>query len=487
LKVPLDIFSGFYESQSLPLNSQRCVNFEPIIPQAQSLNSKALFGRAGLKTFSTLIGVNRGSILANKIPYFVNGTGLFSLDSVGVYTLLGTITGVKRVVMATNTTVDGTTKIAIVVPGGDSFVYDSSLGTVVKITDPDFKVSDTVTFKDGYYTFTSSDGLTFFTSGLNDPATFDALDFGTAEIDPDLIVGQIVNHNELFVMGEETGELFQNVGGVGFPFQRIPGANIQKGLYSKYGLIAYDNSFVFIGGGKNENAAIWKISGSSSAVKISTSAIDTAIQQYTKAEIAESFAMTYSKNGNFFVTYTFESLRIPSRTFVYNATTSALSGGSVWHELQSGVTDNRWRVQSIVQAYGKLLVGDDSTATIGEIDDSTYTDYGATIYRYVTSNPFRTLDQTQFWTDLELLLEQGVGLTTGQGSDPVVRMQFSNDSGRTWSSEFPRNFGKIGEYTRRSIWRRQGRISTNRVIRFIMTDPVKSNILGCTVQDEVSQ
>ncbi len=486
--VPLDIATGFYESESLPLSAQRCINLIPVIPQSQgaALNPNALFSRPGLKQFATLTGENRGAIKANNVPYFVNGTSLFSLNSLGASTNHGTIDGVARVSMATNTTVDGVTKIVIVVPGGKSYVFDTSSGTVVQITDADFKTSDTVVFKDGFYVFTASDGLSFFNSALNNPLAFDALDSGTAEIDPDLIIAAHVNHNELFILGEETIELFQNIGGSGFPFQRIPGANVQKGLHSKYGVASFDNTFVFLGGGKNEKSAIWRIAGSSAATKISTAAIDHAIQKFSDDEISNAFAMTYAKNGNYFVIFTFESNVIDSKTFVYNATTSALAGRSVWHELQTGVTNNRWRVQSIVGSFGKLLVGDQLSGKIGEIDDNTFTDYGDVIFRQKTSSPFRISNRTQFWENLELNMEVGVGLTTGQGSGPIVRMAFCDDGARTFTSEFDRKFGKIGEYTRRVIWRRQGRIPMNRVIRFTITDPVRSNILGATVNDEVT-
>jgi len=484
MRVPLDICTGSYTSESVPFNSQRCINLIPISPQAASLTDKALFGTPGIKAWTTAQGINRGGILAKGIPYKVNGTSLFSFDDVGLATNHGSVFGTGRVSMATNTTVDGVTKIAIVVPGFASYVFDSSLGTVVKITDPDFQVADTVSFKDGYYIFTASNGFQFFVSDLNDPTSFNSLFTGTAEIDPDLIVATIVNHNELFVFGTETGELFQNIGGTGFPFQRIPGANVQKGLHARFGLIAFDNSFVFLGGGKNEKSAIWMISGSSAAVKVSTAAIDHAIQKFTKAEISESFAMTYAKNGNFFAIFTFESNVIASKTFVYNATTSAMAGPT-WHELQSGVSDNRSRIQSITQAYGKLLVGDQNTNNIGELDDNTFSEYGdAKIYEK-TSQPFRALDQSQFWGELEVLMEQGVGLTTGQGSDPIIQMSFSDDSGRTYKGPFNRRFGKIGEYGRRSTWRRQGRIPTNRRLRLRMSDPVRCNILGAHVKDEL--
>lgn len=485
-RVPLEIATGFYESESLPLNAQRCINWIPVIPQPQgeSLNPRALFGRPGLKTFGTLTGSNRGSIRANKVPYFVNGNALFSTDSAGNETNHGFIEGSGRVSMATNTTIDGVTKIAIVVPGGKGYVFVSPANTLTEISDSDFQPSDTVVFKDGFYVFTASSGLTFFNSALNDPLTIDALDFGTAEIKPDLIVAGHVNHNELFILGEDTIELFQNVGGAGFPFQRIPGANIQKGLHAKFGVVEFDNSFVFIGGGENECSAIWRASGSSSANKISTSAIDHAIQEFNEDEISNASAMTYARNGNFFAIFTFESSRIPSKTFAYNATASALAQRSIWFELQTGTTDNRWRVQSIVKAFGKLLCGDQTSGIIGELDDDTFEDYGEVIFHQKSSRPFSNFGTSIFADGVELTLESGVGLTTGQGSDPVVRMGFSNDGGRTFSSEFSRRFGKIGEYGRRVVWRRQGKIPVQRVLRFTMTDPVRSNLLQLSVNAE---
>ena len=491
MKIPLDIFTGFYESESQPFNSQRCINMVPVVPQAKSLNEKALFGSEGIIEKEELTGTNRGSVLANEVSYFINGTSLYSVDSSYLGVNLGTIAGSKRVSIATNTTIDSVTKIVIVVPGEKSYVYDSSLGTVVVITDTDFLTADSVVFKDGFYIFTASSGLQAFNSKLNDPQSFDALNRFTAEVNPDAIVSSIVNHNELYIMGEETGELFQFNSAIidSSPFQRVPGGTIEKGLHGKYALVSFDNSFVFAGGGKNEKTAIWKLTGSASAMKISTSAIDTQIQKFNKTEIAESFAMVWSVKGQTFVAFTFESIRIPSRTFVYNATTSALAGASTWHELQSGISGigNRWRVQSIILAYGELLVGDQLTGKVGALDNDTFTEYGEPILRKVITQPYRVLDNSQFFDNLELVMEAGVGLTSGHGSDPVIGMQFSDNGTKTWSPEFNRNFGKIGEWTRRVKWRRQGRAPTNRAIAFIMTEPVRCNFLACSIYDEVGE
>ena len=51
------------------------------------------------------------------------------------------------------------------------------------------------------------------------------------------------------------------------------------------------------------------------------------------------------------------------------------------------------------------------------------------------------------------------------------------DGARTWSNEFWRSYGKIGEYDKIPTWRRQGRITASRVLRFRTTEPVKSVII----------
>jgi len=144
-------------------------------------------------------------------------------------------------------------------------------------------------------------------------------------------------------------------------------------------------------------------------------------------------------------------------------------------------------VQSIVSAYGELLVGDATTGIIGKLEKETYTEYGEVIFRQKASAPFSAQGLPLFMGDMELTMESGVGLTSGQGSDPVVRMDFSDNGARTFSSEFSRKIGKIGEYAHRIIWRRQGRIPAHRVVRFTVTDPVKAVIIKLEADAEVGQ
>ena len=470
--MQLDIATGFYQSTSLPLAAQRCINWEPIIPEGGALSPNALRDVYGIDTRSlsgaTISGISRGAQVVNGVPYFINETKLYSFDSAGVVTNHGSINGSGRVSLANNGRY-----LVIVVPGVTAYVFDNDDSSLTEIDDVDFQIADTVSFKDGYFIFTASDGDQFFISNLNQPLVFSALDFGSAESRPDKIIATHVNRNELFVLGADTIELFQNVGGFDFPFQRVKGGDIQKGVHAKFSVVDFDNSFVFLGGDVNELTAVWRVAGGAS--KISTAAVDSAIQNYTKDEIANAFSFTYAYGGNYFLAITLESTRIPSRTLVYDATTSALSGANVWHERQSGIDDNRWRVSALVSAYGDIIATDAIDGRIGTLNQATATEYGNPIMRQKTSQPFQVDQMHLFVSELKLTMESGLG--TIDGLDPQIGMEFSDDYARTWSTRYLRSYGKIGEYQKIPSWRRQGRVPRSRVLRFTTTEAVKSNLL----------
>jgi len=473
-RVPIPLGAGSYESISPPYSAQRCVNMYAAIAQAQALNESALFSTPGVVSFSAAGArtlPSRGAVVMAGIYYAVLGEALFSFDSAGVATSLGAIAGATRVSMAHNGLV-----LCIVVPGGNAYTYTAATTTLAQITDGDYQVSDTVSFKDGYFIFTATAGSNWFVSALNDPSSIDALDFGSAELNPDKIIASHVDHDEVYILGEETTEVFQNIGGSGFPFQRIPGASFEKGVHSKYSAIEWENDFYFVGGGKNEKSSIFRAGGSTKPVKVSTDAIDYLIQKFTSAEIAESYSFSYSIAGSSFVGFTFRSVNIDSRTFVYNVTASRLSERNVWFEQQTGITTGAWRPASIDFVYSKLLVSDFADGRIGYLSDSTYTEYGATILREKIIPPISVGGDSIYIHGLELTPESGTGLISGQGSNPLIMMDYSDDGARTWVNESWKALGasgEIGQYSRRVVWRRLGRAPAHRVFRFRVSDPIK--------------
>ena len=471
--VALPITNGFYVSNSLPISAQECTNWYVVVEGAPALAQETLRGTPGIEqveTTGTVLQSNRGAHTMAGVPYFVNGTKLYRLDQTQViptevYDLvdLGTVAGTARVSMA-----DNGTQLLILVPGGNGYIWNHVTSTFSQITDLDFTANGNpqfVVFIDGYFVV-STDTKKFIVSAINDGTSWNALDYGTAESDPDNIVAPIVFKNQLFISGSQTFEAFQNIGGSDFPFQRS-GLFLDKGVFAPYSLINTQDTFIWVGGGQNESPGIWAFAGNGSQ-KISTVAIDFILQGLTPTELEAIYAWTYSQNGAYFVAFA-----LPTSTLVYDHASKR------WHERKSYISSEQvaYRVSGLTQAYNNVFCGDTIDGRIGKLDPDLFTEYEGPIVRTVATQPFQQNMQAIFVPSLELTVESGVG--NSDVPDPVIAMDRSVD-GKTWSDQRVRKLGKVGEYDRRAIWRRNGRASRFEVFRFTLSDAVKPVIIQLT-------
>ena len=472
-RIELEYADGFYVSQSPGLIEKRVVNVYPVIPQAEAVSKRALLRTPGTKELADFGDLSSRGVLVftNGTPYRVIGNELVSVSALGVKTIHGKINGTSDVSMASNGI-----NVAIQDPFGGSYFFTPSTN-ILEVNDDSAFLNQgqakTVTYKDGFYIYTTE---SIFFSGsaktTNDGKDFNALDFADAETSPDKTVKGHNNHNQLYIFGETAAEVYQTVATSGFPFKKIPGAIIQKGCAAANSVIDFDNTMLFLGGGKGELPAIWRVTGSS-AQKVSTSSVDYLIQGSTPKEISETRAFSYAQNGDYFAVFS-----VGSHTFVYDATTSALSGKHEWHERQTGVTDGNnylpWRSIHGVKAYGKIQVGDDRSGVVGELDFDLKKEYGERVERLFTTKPFEANGDSIFSHEVELIMRTGVGddLTP----NPKIRMDYSDDGGKTFSGEISRPMGRVGEYSNRVRWSRLGRIPNSRVLRFKMSDPVEFNV-----------
>lgn len=474
MKIELPIANGFYISNSLPISHQECTNWVPVIAEKISLSVSQLIGSPGIRLIADSGGgiddINRGMHDFTGIPYTVQGGDFYRIDRALVdgvetfsLTILGSIEGSKRVSMA-----DNGTQLMILVPGGKGYIYTVA-GGLVEITDADFRASGDpqyVVFIDGYFAC-STDSKAWIVSNLNDGTAWDALDFGTAESDPDIIVAPIVLNNQIFLTGSETTEGFTNIGGAGFPFQRS-NLFLDKGCFAPYSLIATNQRFFMIGGGKNESPAIWAYQGGS-YTKVSTIAIDNVLDAYSEAELGAAFSLSWSSRGQYFVAFSFED-----RTFVYNMTTAT------WHEQKSAIEDEygdpiqeRWRVNSLVSSYGYIIVGDSQDGRIGILDPDEYQEYENDIIRVFSTQPLIKQGDSFRVNSIELTMEAGVGNGVEK---PQVSLAISEDA-KTWGYERNRAIGAIGRYGQRTIWRKNGRVPRFCVFRFRVSDPIKPVVI----------
>ena len=473
--VALPITNGFYVSNSLPISAQECTNWYVVVESAPSLAQETLRGTPGIEqveTTGTVLQSNRGAHTMAGVPYFVNGTKLYRLDQTQViptevYDLvdLGTVAGTARVSMA-----DNGTQLLILVPGGNGYIWNHVTSTFSQITDLDFTANGNpqfVVFIDGYFVV-STDTKKFIVSAINDGTSWNALDYGTAESDPDNIVAPIVFKNQLFISGSQTFEAFQNIGGSDFPFQRT-GLFLDKGVFAPYSLVNTQDTFMWVGGGENESPAIWGFAGNSSQ-KVSTVAIDFILKGLTQSELEEIYSWAYAQNGAYFVAFA-----LPNSTLVFDHSSKR------WHERKSLIDGNQtgYRVSGLTQAYNQIFVGDQIDGRIGKVDPDVFTEYENAIIRTVSTQPFQNNGLSFMVPSMELTVESGVG--NSAVPDPVIGMERSKD-GKTWSDQRLRKIGAVGDYNHRVIWRRNGRASRFEVFRFTLSDAVKPVIIQLSAE-----
>jgi len=210
---------------------------------------------------------------------------------------------------------------------------------------------------------------------------------------------------------------------------------------------------------------------------IGNPAIGQAIDSYATTDNAIGHCFTLN-NQNFYL------LSFPSHE------TWLFSEGAGWTNLTYG-DDMPHLIGDYADCYGKHLVSDRRNGDIYELDFDTYTDNGTTIFRQrdtakISGKSFGAAGKEIFMERLEIVIETGVGTMTGQGSDPQITMEYSDDGGRSWSSQRWASMGELGDYASMKpiVWNDLGSFY-ERMFRFKVTDPVKCVLISASADIEV--
>lgn len=329
----------------------------------------------------------------------------------------------------------------------------------------------TVDYLDTYFMVSDLNTQRFYISDNDNPTSWPALDYASKETHADNIKAVRVNFNDLFLFGEKTSEVWFNAGATSkdFPFNQSGNGVMQKGLGAVHSMAEMDNSIFWLA----DDWMVYRLNGYQPGV-ISTPTINQQIAAMTAKEQALAFAFVMTGNAFYVITFPEDHT-----TFVYNAATG------LWHQwaewIPASNTYTRHRANCHAEFNGAQVVGDYENGCIYALDMDAYTDNGAVIRRERTA-PILTGDRTHFFMHrMEIEFKAGTGLKeTQHGDTPQAMMQYSDDGGRTYSSELWQGIGKTGAYQDRAIWRRLGR-SLTRKIRVAVSDPVEVCIVGAYI------
>jgi hypothetical protein len=470
MKTP--ILGSSYVARSVNAADNRMVNLFPeVIPEGGK--EAAFLSRCpGLEYLQTVgTGPIRG-LWAHQTNgtdfYVVSGVQVFKLSSLtGTPTLLGTVSGTGPVSIA-----DNGTQIFFAC-NGPSYIYNEVTNVFQQITDPDFPGALTVGYLDGYFVFTEPDSQRVWVTSIFEGTQIDALDFASAEGSPDGLVGLIVDHREAWLFGTDSVEVWYDAGLADFPLARIQGAFNEIGCVATFSIAKLDNGLFWLGTDARGQGIVYRANGYT-GTRVSTHAVEYAIAQY--GNLADAIAYTYQQEGHAFYVLTFPT---GNATWVYDVATGA------WHERAGWDNGAFMRHRSNCQCNfgGNIVVGDYENGNIYRFNLDVFADNGG-IQKWLRS--WRALPTGQndlkrtAHHSLQLDCQSGVGLNSGQGSDPQVMLRWSDDGGHTWSNEHWSPMGKIGQYFHRVFWRRLGMTMKlrDRVYEVSGTDPVKIAIVG---------
>ena len=424
-----------------------------------------------------------GVALGTIITAFVSGTS----GGAGVYTI-----------SQANTIVVGVTMYAI------NF-------SVLPSTDGAFSGANTVDVMDNYIVYnnptTQQWGSTDLLSPIS-PQTSYSLKDGA----PDDLVALIVDHREVYLLGEVSSEVWTDVGAVPFPFQRIPGTSTQHGCAAPFSLARLGNSFAYVSRNNRGQAQIMQMNGYKPE-RISTHAVENTL---ANKYVDDAIAWTYQLEGHEVYVVTFPTLNL---TWAYDIATQ------MWHKWLYTANDNtyqRHRGNCCAVFQGMVLVGDYENGCIYELDKKNFTDNGQNVRRLRRAPHLLTDFQRQYFDELQIQFQPGVGTTglsqpTGDiyvsspyviypdatftigpfqtyvigvpaslsnnitTTNPQAMLRWSNDGGSTWTKYYTVSIGQMGRYKNRAIWRRLGQ-ARDRVFEVSITDPVNAVIVSANLK-----
>lgn len=407
--------------------------------QAQAISTITRVGTTATMTTASAHGLSSGMQITVSGATPAQYNGLFTVTVTGNNTL---------------TYVMGSDPGGSAAPVG-SYVITSAF---TRILDTDFPGADTVTFLNQRFIINEPDTGRFYCSGLLDGASWDALDFATAESDPDNLVAVIAESGQLVLLGEKTSEIWGDSGAADFPYAKVGGGAVEWGLVARWSLAKYMNSLAFLGRNRLGQVQVCLMAGAS-VIPISNTQVDTELTGYGDTSNATGYS--YMVNGHPFYQINFPSVE---KSWVYDGQSKS------WSRLES--YGGLHRVQFAVQLLGVIYGADFENGKLYKIEPDVYTDDGQPIAREFTSRHQNSGNFSRL-SELWIEMESGVGLQLGQGTDPQVMLQISRDGGHTWGNEMWASFGEVGQYNKRANWHRLGR-ARDWTMRFRVTDPVKT-------------
>ena len=420
-----------------------------LFPEALNPGAEApvvVYGTPGMKPIQEFSGVGdlriRGLDFFNRRLMSVTESHLYELvlgdkDTVVSTINLGSVE-IRGYVSSTN---DGV--LFVFVDGYKGYFYDDDAG-LREITDANFYPSNAVAFLDGFFIFNRRGTGQFFIARGD---TFDGTEFASAAGAPDDTITLLVDHRELWLFGEYTIEVWYNSGAADFPFERLQGAFIEKGIAGPNLADKADNTVYWVG-----NDRIIYMAQGYQPIRISTHAVEFDLQQSTQME--ESTLFTYTQEGHIFICLNIKDLK---KTWVFDV------ASGMWHERG---TDKYGRFPADMAASinQNTYAGHFDLPRVSRLDlDYPFVEDEVLLREAILPPIFDMTNRIKF-SNFELKLdvptvgkppENVCGVEDPQPGE-YVSLAWTDDSGKSWSYEDYQQYGAYNVPDKRFDWWKLG-------------------------------
>jgi len=370
--------------------------------------------------------------------------------------------------------------------GGYWYVYGSNplgpIGTFVKTTDPNFLGANLVAYIDGWLILNQPGTQLFYTNAQPYSTAFNASYFAYKDAFSDLLMGVWESKEELWLVGEETTEIWYDAGGQYFPFQRLVGTMLQVGCKATYSIARLStegqDGLIWFGRSDRGENVIVRTQGFT-AQTVSTPAVSSAINQYTVT--SDAIGYTYQESTHEFYVLIFPTA---DATWVYDA---SMPPELAWTQRLSydpyADKFHRHRSNCYMNFNGMRIVGDYQNGSIYQMTRAAYTDAGWPIKArrrspYIWNKENR---ERVFMASLQVDFAPGQGQASGLGANPTAQLRISRDYGTTYGQPNLAPMGAIGNYLNRAMWRRLG-FSRGAVAEIEVIAPVNRDLVGATLR-----
>lgn len=478
MRVPLA--QGAYQARGPTANAQVCINLypEPNTPDspfpishypAPGLQLQVDLSAYGASSSDHVRGLYQAS---NGWVFMVTGVDVWSYDG-GAPVLKGTL--------ATNSgnpvsMCDNQTDLVIVDGSSNGYYLPLSsaglAGGLVQISDPAFYGSVRADFIDTFLIFNWPGTPTWYSTTSNVLLPFDAQYFAGKEGWNDLLTCVAALHDNVWVLGNTTTEIWFNAGASLFPFARMPNSVIQQGCAAPYSVVIADNAIYWISQDRWGRNMLIRGEGYA-AKRVSTFSIEDEWSKYPY--VNDCIGMTYQIGGHEVIGLYFPT---GNAWWGYDASTQ------LWHKRTYNGLSTPWLPYCMcgwgsvqyVYAPNYILAGDRSSPKVYLLTRDAYTDNGVAITRQRSWMHMLNEGHRQVHSRFTAAFD-GTQL-----SPDGINLNWSDDGGHTWGASIAQaaQSNPYGSTYAQYQWRRLG-YARDRVYQLTWAGQGESTLSGAWV------